>query len=69
VVASALDRGVLPATLGTVAGDDTIMVVVDERVGGEAVAAQVREVAGLEPPRQRSAARPRRAAGAAKRGR
>ena len=49
VVASALDRGVLPATLGTVAGDDTIFVVVDERVGGAAVAAQLREVAGLEP--------------------
>jgi len=67
VVASALDRGVLPATLGTVAGDDTILVVVDERVGGEAVAAQVREVAGLEP--LRAVARPRRAAPSTKRGR
>lgn len=67
VVASALDRGVLPATLGTVAGDDTIFVVVDERVGGAAVAAQVREVAGLEQVRPRAATRPRRAA--AKRGR
>lgn len=55
VVASALDRGVLPATLGTVAGDDTILVVVDEQVGGDAVAAKVREVAGLEgPPRTRA---------------
>jgi transcriptional regulator of arginine metabolism len=69
VVASALDRGVLPATLGTVAGDDTIFVVVDERVGGEAVAAQVREVAGLDPVRHRPAARPRRATPATKRGR
>jgi len=69
VVASALDRGVLPATLGTVAGDDTIFVVVDERVGGEAVAAQVREVAGLEPPPPRTAARSRRAATTTKRGR
>jgi len=60
VVASALDRGVLGATLGTVAGDDTILVVVDERVGGEAVAAQVREVAGLEPVRHKGAARSRR---------
>jgi transcriptional regulator of arginine metabolism len=50
VVASALDRGVLPATLGTVAGDDTILVVVDEQVGGDAVAKQVRDVAGLEGP-------------------
>jgi transcriptional regulator of arginine metabolism len=69
VVASALDRGVLPATLGTVAGDDTILVVVDERVGGEAVAAQVREVAGLAPVRQKAPARPRRAAAGSKRGR
>ena len=68
VVASALDRGVLPTTLGTVAGDDTIFVVVDERVGGEAVAAQLREVAGLEPVRARTQPGARRAA-ATKRGR
>jgi transcriptional regulator of arginine metabolism len=67
VVASALDRGLLPATLGTVAGDDTILVVVDERVGGAAVAAQVREVAGLAPAPRRRATSPRHAAG--KRGR
>ncbi len=58
VVGSALDRGVLPATLGTVAGDDTLFVVADERVGGAAVAARIREIAGLEPirraPRQRT---------------
>ena len=68
VVASALDRGVLPTTLGTVAGDDTILVVVDERVGGKAVAAQLREVAGLQPAVRTPQARARRAA-ATKRGR
>jgi transcriptional regulator of arginine metabolism len=55
VVASALDRGVLSATLGTVAGDDTIFVVVDERVGGATVAAQLREVAGLDAVPKRTA--------------
>jgi transcriptional regulator of arginine metabolism len=68
VVASALDRGVLPATLGTVAGDDTILVVCDERVGGAVVAAQVREVAGLAPVRTKGTTRPRPQV-AAKRGR
>ena len=73
VVASALDRGVLATTLGTVAGDDTILVVVDERVGGKAVAAQLREVAGLGPavrtgPPRATSARARRTA-ATKRGR
>jgi transcriptional regulator of arginine metabolism len=47
VVASALDRGVLVGVLGTVAGDDTIFVVVDERVGAAAVCGQIRSIAGL----------------------
>lgn len=50
VVASALDRGVIAGTLGTVAGDDTIFVVVDERMGGAAMAKKLRETAGLEAP-------------------
>ena len=50
VVASALDRGVLEGTLGTVAGDDTIFVVVDERMGGAAMAKRLREAAGLQAP-------------------
>jgi transcriptional regulator of arginine metabolism len=66
VVASALDRGVVPSTLGTVAGDDTIFVVVDERVGGAAVAQRLREVAGLVAPRRPT--RTRRATAASKRG-
>jgi transcriptional regulator of arginine metabolism len=47
VVASALDRSALPAILGTVAGDDTILVVAAERVGGAKVAKQLSELAGL----------------------
>ncbi len=50
VVASALDRGALPAVLGTVAGDDTIFAAVDDQVGGQVVADQVRALAGIGPP-------------------
>src|SRR6187401_2172774 len=37
VVASAIDRSAMPDTLGTVAGDDTIMVVCTEVTGGSDV--------------------------------
>jgi transcriptional regulator of arginine metabolism len=47
VVGSALDRAALPAILGTVAGDDTLLVVAAERVGGAEVAEQLSELAGL----------------------
>jgi transcriptional regulator of arginine metabolism len=47
VVASALDRTGLPGVVGTVAGDDTLIVVVAEEVGGEQAANQMREYAGL----------------------
>ena len=47
VVASALDRAGLPDIIGTVAGDDPLLVVVDDRVGGEAVARRLRTLAGL----------------------
>ena len=47
VVASALDRAGMAQILGTVAGDDTLMVVATESVGGEALAVQLRELAGL----------------------
>ncbi len=47
VVASALDRASLPAIVGTVAGDDTIMVVASERVGGAKLARQLSGLAGL----------------------
>jgi len=47
VVGSALDRSGLDEIVGTVAGDDTVLVVVDEAVGGRALAAQLRDVAGI----------------------
>lgn len=47
VVGSALDRAGLPDVLGTVAGDDTLMLVVAESTSGAAVAAHLAELAGL----------------------
>jgi transcriptional regulator of arginine metabolism len=47
VVGSALDRSGLPEVLGTVAGDDTLIVVVSEEAGGTAVAQRLRDLAGL----------------------
>jgi transcriptional regulator of arginine metabolism len=47
VVGSALDRSGLPEVLGTVAGDDTLIVVVTEESGGAAVAKQLADLAGL----------------------
>jgi len=47
VVASALDRSNLPGLLGTVAGDDTLMCIADEDVGGPCLTATLRELAGL----------------------
>ncbi len=48
VVASALDRSGLEGLLGTVAGDDTMLCVATEQVGGEKLAAGLRELAGIE---------------------
>ncbi|MGV3760141.1 MAG: hypothetical protein ACO1PW_11485 [Actinomycetota bacterium] len=47
MVGSALDRSNLPEVLGTVAGDDTLIVVVDEGAGGAAVARRLADLAGL----------------------
>ena len=47
VVASALDRAGLEDVIGTVAGDDTIMVVAAERAGGSRVAKRLSALAGL----------------------
>lgn len=47
VVGSALDRTGVAGVLGTVAGDDTLIVVVAEDVGGEVVAKRMRDYAGL----------------------
>jgi transcriptional regulator of arginine metabolism len=48
VVASALDRAALAEIVGTVAGDDTIMVVAEERVGGARLARRLAALAGLD---------------------
>jgi transcriptional regulator of arginine metabolism len=47
VVASALDRAGLAGVLGTVAGDDTLLVIASEKVGGERVARRIRALTGL----------------------
>lgn len=47
VVGSALDRASFDDVLGTVAGDDTLLLVVKESVGGAAVAADLAALAGL----------------------
>lgn len=48
VVASALDRSGFEGVIGTVAGDDTVLVVADEAVGGRELALRIGEVAGME---------------------
>jgi transcriptional regulator of arginine metabolism len=47
VVGSALDRSGLEGVVGTVAGDDTVLVVVIEEMGGATMAEHLRDVAGL----------------------
>ena len=47
VVGSAIDRGMVDGVLGTVAGDDTILVVAEEKVGGAKVARRLSGLAGL----------------------
>jgi transcriptional regulator of arginine metabolism len=46
VVASALDRTSVDGVLGTVAGDDTVLVVAAEELGGGALADRIAELAG-----------------------
>lgn len=46
VVASALDRSGLDGALGTVAGDDTVLVIAAEEVGGAELGRQLADVAG-----------------------
>lgn len=48
VVASAIDRSGIDTVLGSVAGDDTIIVVAAPPVTGEALAADFRDLAGIE---------------------
>jgi transcriptional regulator of arginine metabolism len=47
VVASALDRAGITEIVGTVAGDDTLLVIADETVGGAGLATLLRDLAGL----------------------
>jgi transcriptional regulator of arginine metabolism len=47
VVGSALDRSGFEGVVGTVAGDDTVLVVVDDTVGGATMAGRLRDVAGI----------------------
>lgn len=47
VVGSAIDRSDVPDVIGTVAGDDTLILVVREEIGGERVAKKLRELAKL----------------------
>ena len=45
VVASALDRSAIEGVLGSIAGDDTILVIADEARGGKALAQEFRQLA------------------------
>ena len=47
VVGSALDRAALPEIIGTVAGDDTLVVIVADGLEGSEVGEQLRDLAGL----------------------
>ena len=47
VVASALDRSGLEGVLGTVAGDDSIMIVATEETTGKDLAAHISDLAGI----------------------
>jgi len=47
VVGSAIDRAGMSGVIGTVAGDDTILVVVAERTSGAKMAKRLSELAGL----------------------
>lgn len=47
VVGSALDRAGMPGVVGTVAGDDTLILVVAEDVGGAEMADRLSDLAGL----------------------
>ncbi len=53
VVGSALDRSGFAGVIGTVAGDDTVLVVAAESAGGATVARRLALLAGLEAPEGR----------------
>jgi len=45
-LASAIDHAAWPAILGTVAGDDTVLVIARDPLGGDTLAAEFRRLAG-----------------------
>jgi len=45
-LASALDKAGLPATIGTIAGDDTVLVITRDPDGGQALATELAALAG-----------------------
>ncbi|MBA3488391.1 MAG: arginine repressor, partial [Longispora sp.] len=47
-LASALDRSGLPEVVGTIAGDDTILVVAPETLGGHELSQRLLNWAGLD---------------------
>jgi transcriptional regulator of arginine metabolism len=49
LLASALDRAELPDVIGTIAGDDTVLVVARDPAGGSHLAERLRRVAGDSP--------------------
>lgn len=51
-LASAIDHGVGPDVLGTIAGDDTVAVITRDPHGGEAVAAKFRQWAAVNPEKE-----------------
>jgi transcriptional regulator of arginine metabolism len=48
VVGSALDRSGFEGIIGTVAGDDTVLVIAADEHGGKAIGSRLREVAGFD---------------------
>ena len=48
VVASALDRSAMEGLVGTIAGDDTLLCVASETLGGKKLADRIRLLAGLK---------------------
>jgi transcriptional regulator of arginine metabolism len=49
-LASAIDHSVLPDVIGTVAGDDTVLLVTRDQDGGAAIAAELLEIASTSQP-------------------
>jgi len=45
-LASAIDHSVLPGVMGTIAGDDTVLVIASDPDGGQAVAQRFLDLAG-----------------------